>query len=601
MAGARAICRICLVSCPQVDEVSFAGVKFDNFYLKELSLRDFSGYLKEFTPRLIEVLKEGYGKKEFFTDSVSGLTVAIVALPLAMAIAIASNVPPAAGIFTTIVAGFVISALGGSRYQIGGPTAAFAVTVATIISKHGYDGLALATLMAGAMLIVFGFFRAGALIKFIPYPVLTGFTSAIALLIFFTQLKDFFGLTIANTPVEFTPRLESYIEHIDTINFYALAVGIASIAIILFFQKKLPKIPGPLAAVVFGALAVYLFGLPVETIESRFGALPTFLPSPTFPAISIQKMLLVFPDAVTIAVLAAIESLLSAVISDSMTGDRHKSNTELIAQGGANIASVIFGGIPATGAIARTATNIKSKAFSPISGIMHAVWICVFMILLAPLIGKVPLAALSGILMVIAWNMSEIRHIRSIMRSPRSDRVVLFTTFALTVLVDLNFAVQVGISLASILFIAKITNVTEVREAVVEGYDKDATSKKVIPKDTEVYEITGPLFFGMTGKLRDTLSLLEKWPKVLILRMRHVPMVDAAGIHALEEFAHSLQKRGTTLILSGVKPEIKTSFDKAGLTNIIKKENIVSHIDEAIIRAANIVGEELIMCELPRS
>jgi len=563
-------------------------------------LKEFPAYLKEFSPRLIEVLREGYGKKEFFADSVAGLTVAIVALPLAMAIAIASNVPPAAGIFTAIVAGFVISAFGGSRYQIGGPTAAFAVTVATVVSKHGYDGLMLATFMAGVMLLVFGFFRAGALIKFIPYPVLTGFTSAIALLIFFTQLKDFFGLTIAHTPVEFTPRLEAYAQNINTVNFYALAVGVASIAVILFFQKKYPKIPGPLAAVVIGALGVYIFGLPVETIESRFGELPQFLPTPVLPTLSISKMLLVLPDAITIAVLAAIESLLSAVIADSMTGDRHKSNTELIAQGGANIASVMFGGIAATGAIARTATNIKSKAFSPVSGIMHAVWLGLFMMLLAPMIIKVPLAVLSGILMVIAWNMSEIRHIRSIMRSPRSDRVVLFTTFALTVLVDLNFAVQVGISLASILFIAKITNVTEIRESVVEGYDKDATDKKVIPKDTEVYEIMGPLFFGMTDKLKDTLTLLEKLPKVLILRMRHVPMVDAAGIHALEEFALSLQKRDTTLVLSGAKPEIRMFFDNTGLTKIIKQENIVSHIDEAVIRAVEIIGEEPIMCELPK-
>lgn len=562
-------------------------------------MKEFSGYLKEFSPRLIEVLKEGYGKKEFFADSVAGLTVAIVALPLAMAIAIASNVPPAAGIFTAIVAGFIISAFGGSRYQIGGPTAAFAVTIATVVSKHGYEGLMLATFMAGVMLLVFGFFRAGALIKFIPYPVLTGFTSAIALLIFFTQLKDFFGLTIAHTPVEFAPRLESYAQHLHTMNFYALGVGIVSIAIILFFQKRYPRIPGPLAAVVIGALGVYVFGLPIETIESRFGELPQFLPSPVLPTFSIPKMLLVLPDAITIAVLAAIESLLSAVIADSMTGDRHKSNTELIAQGGANIASVMFGGIAATGAIARTATNIKSKAFSPVSGIMHAVWLGLFMMLLAPLIVKVPLAVLSGILMVIAWNMSEIRHIRSIMRSPRSDRVVLFTTFSLTVLVDLNFAVQVGISLASILFIAKITNVTEIREAVVEGYDKDAIDKKPIPKDTEVYEIMGPLFFGMTDKLKDTLTIIEKLPKVLILRMRNVPMVDAAGIHALEEFAISLKSRGATLILSGVKPEIKRFFDKTGLTKEIGAENIVSHIDEAIIITYRILGEEPPMCVLP--
>lgn len=559
-------------------------------------MKEFSSYLKEFNPRLFEVIKEGYGKKEFFADSVSGLTVAIVALPLAMAIAIASDVPPSAGIFTAIVAGFFISLLGGSRFQIGGPTAAFAVTVATVVSKHGFDGLMLATLMAGVMLLVFGFFRAGVLIRFIPYPVLTGFTSAIALLIFFTQLKEFFGLGIQNVPAEFTPRLESYIEHIHTVNFYALGLGLASVAVIVLFQRKYPKIPGPLAAVVLGAIVVYFFGIPVETIESRFGALPTFLPSPTFPTITIQKMILVLPDAITIAILAAIESLLSAVIADSMSGDRHKSNTELVAQGAANIASVMFGGIAATGAIARTATNIKAKAFSPVSGIMHAVWLALFLAILAPFIVKVPLAVLSGVLMVIAWNMSEIRHIRSIMRSPRPDRVVLFVTFTLTVLVDLNFAVQVGISLASILFIAKITNVTEVRESVVDGYDKDATDKKTLPQDTVVYEIMGPLFFGITDKLKDTLKLAKLPPKALILRMRNVPMIDAAGIHAIEELLHGLKSKGVTLILSGVKPEIRHFFDKTGLTEHIGEANIVPHIDEAIIRAYEVVGQEAPMC-----
>ncbi len=555
-------------------------------------------YFREFAPKLVEVLKEGYGKREFFADSVSGLTVAIVALPLAMAIAIASNVPPSAGIFTAIVAGFVISAFGGSRFQIGGPTAAFAVTVATIVAKHGYDGLVLATLMAGIMLIVFGFLKAGTLIRFIPYPVLTGFTSAIALLIFFTQLKDFFGLTIKNVPIEFVGRFESYVENFYTVNFYALATGITAIAVILLFQKKYPKIPGPLAVTVLGIAAVYVFHLPVETIESKFGALPTFLPSPSFPQFSLVKLQAVFPDAVTIAILAGIESLLSAVIADSMTGEKHKSNTELIAQGAANVSSVFFGGIPATGAIARTATNIKSKAFSPISGIMHAVWLGVFLALLSPVIVKVPLAVLSGILMVIAWNMSEIRHIRSIMRSPRSDRVVLLTTFVLTVTVDLNFAVQVGISLASILFIAKLTSVTEVRTSELDAsyYDPDATSKKSLPKDTEVYEIVGPLFFGITDKIKDTLTLMKTPPKVLILRMRHVPMLDAAGLHALDELVESLERRGTTLVLSGVKKDIKRFLDKTKLSAKIGEQNIAPHIDEAIIRAAIIVGEESPIC-----
>lgn len=555
-------------------------------------------YFSEFSPKLIDVFKDSYGKREFFTDSLSGLTVAIVALPLAMAIAIASNVPPSAGIFTAIVAGFIISAFGGSRYQIGGPTAAFAVTVATIVAKHGYDGLVMATLMAGIMLIIFGFLRAGTLIRFIPYPVLTGFTSAIALLIFFTQLKDFFGLTIKDVPIEFAARFESYIQNFYTINFYSLITGILTIAVILFFQKKYPKIPGPLAVTVLGIAAVYIFHLPVETIESRFGVLPAFLPSPSLPEFSLIKMQAVFPSAVTIAVLAGIESLLSAVVADSMTGEKHRSNTELIAQGGANVASVLFGGIPATGAIARTATNIKSKAFSPISGIMHAVWLGLFMAVLSNVIVKVPLAVLSGILMVIAWNMSEIRHIRSIMRSPRSDRVVLFTTFILTVTVDLNFAVQVGISLASILFIAKLTSVTEVRTSELDAayYDPDATSKKSLPKDTEVYEIVGPLFFGITDKIKDTLTLMKTPPKVLILRMRHVPMLDAAGLHVLDELVESLQHKGTTLVISGVKKDIKRFLDKTKLTQKIGEQNIAPHIDEAIVRAAQIVGEDSPIC-----
>ena len=540
-------------------------------------------------PKLITYIKKnGYSKKDFFKDTLSGLSVAIVALPLAMAIAIASNLPPERGLFTAIVAGFLISALGGSRYQVGGPTAAFIVTVALVAMKHGYEGLVLATIMAGFLLIIMAFVRAGELIKFIPYPVITGFTSGIALLIVFSQLRDFFGLSITTMPPDFIDKLILYITHLHETNIYAVIVALISIGIILLMTKKYPKIPGPIVVVVLSALAVWLLNIPIDTIESRFGAIPSMLPTPSFPAITFEKIRLLFPDAITIAVLAAIESLLSAVVADGMAGTKHKPNTELLAQGVANIASSVFGGLPATGAIARTATNIKAGAVSPVSGIMHAFWLLLFMILLAPMIVKVPLAALSAILIVVAWNMAEIKHIRSIMKAPRSDRVVLFVTFALTVLVDLNFAIQAGISLAAILFIHSMMQAVEIKsynEDDEENDDPDATSKKVIPVGVEVYEINGPLFFGIAEKLLDTLALFEAPPKAFILRLRHVPMIDAAGLHALEVLNQRLQEQHSVLILSGVNKTVRMYIHNSKLDKKIGEANIVDHIDKAIHRA----------------
>lgn len=540
-------------------------------------------------PKLITYIKKnGYSKKDFFKDTLSGLSVAIVALPLAMAIAIASNLPPERGLFTAIVAGFLISALGGSRYQVGGPTAAFIVTVALVAMKHGYEGLVLATIMAGFLLIIMAFVRAGELIKFIPYPVITGFTSGIALLIVFSQLRDFFGLSITTMPPDFIDKLILYITHLHETNFYAVIVALISIGIILLMTKKYPKIPGPIVVVVLSALAVWLLNIPIDTIESRFGAIPSMLPTPSFPAITFDKIRLLFPDAITIAVLAAIESLLSAVVADGMAGTKHKPNTELLAQGVANIASSVFGGLPATGAIARTATNIKAGAVSPVSGIMHAFWLLLFMILLAPMIVKVPLAALSAILIVVAWNMAEIKHIRSIMKAPRSDRVVLFVTFALTVLVDLNFAIQAGISLAAILFIHSMMQAVEIKsynEDDEENDDPDATSKKIIPVGVEVYEINGPLFFGIAEKLLDTLALFEAPPKAFILRLRHVPMIDAAGLHALEVLNQRLQEQHSVLILSGVNKTVRMYIHNSKLDKKIGEANIVDHIDKAIHRA----------------
>ncbi|MDD3598226.1 MAG: SulP family inorganic anion transporter [Sulfuricurvum sp.] len=543
-------------------------------------------------PKIISLFKrQGYSKDDFFADAIAGLAVAIVALPLAMAIAIASNLPPERGLFTAIVAGFLISAHGGSRYQIGGPTAAFIVTVATVAMKHGYEGLVLATIMAGLILMIMAFVRAGEMIKFIPYPVIVGFTSGIALLIAFSQIRDFFGLSIANVPPDFIDKLTVYIAHLHETNFVAIVVALASIGIIVAAKRYIPRIPGPIIVVTLSGLAVWGLNLPVETIESRFGAIPSMLPSPVLPEISFEKLRLLLPDAITIATLAAIESLLSAVVADGMAGTRHKSNAELLGQGIANVASGLFGGLPATGAIARTATNIKAGARTPVAGMMHAVWLFVFMLLLAPLIVKVPLAALAAILMVVAWNMSEIKHVKEIMNAPKSDRIVLLLTFALTVLVDLNFAIQAGIALASILFIDQMMKSTQIRAVETEEDDPDSIAHKTIPSGVEVYEIQGPLFFGVAEKLVDTLMLFDKPPKIFILRMRYVPLIDAAGLHALEILHERLSHTQTHLILSGVNPQVRRFVTAAHIDQKIGQENIVDHIDKAIVRVHALLGD----------
>lgn len=543
-------------------------------------------------PKIVSLFKrQGYSKEDFFADAIAGLAVAIVALPLAMAIAIASNLPPERGLFTAIVAGFLISAHGGSRYQIGGPTAAFIVTVATVAMKHGYEGLVLATIMAGVILMIMAFVRAGEMIKFIPYPVIVGFTSGIALLIAFSQIRDFFGLSIATIPPDFIDKFGVYVAHLHETNIFAVIVALVSIAIILAAKRYIPHVPGPIIVVTLSGVAVWAFGLPVETIESRFGAIPSMLPTPVLPEITFEKLRLLLPDAITIATLAAIESLLSAVVADGMTGTRHKSNAELLGQGVANIASGIFGGLPATGAIARTATNIKAGARTPIAGIMHAVWLFIFMLLLAPLIVKVPLAALAAILMVVAWNMSEIKHVKEIMNAPKTDRIVLLLTFVLTVLVDLNFAIQAGIALASILFIDQMMKSTQIRAVLSEEDDPDSIAHKIIPPQVEVYEIQGPLFFGVAEKLVDTLMLFERPPKVFILRMRYVPLIDAAGLHALEILHERLSHTDTQLILSGVNAQVHRFIMASHIDEKIGHANIVDHIDKAILRAHIIVGE----------
>jgi len=555
--------------------------------------------MKYWLPRSFMTFKEGYSFKHLYGDVIAGITVAIIALPLAMAFAIASGVGPEKGLFTAIVAGFIISFLGGSRFQIGGPTGAFVVVLYAVILKHGYDGLVIATFLAGILLLLMGIFKLGNIIKYIPYPVTVGFTTGIALIIFSSQMKDFFGLPIEKMPAEFTEQWAIYAYEIVHVNFFALFIGLTSFLILIKLRHYFPRVPAPIVVIILSSMLVYLFGLPVETIGSKFGELPSMLPEPHLPAFSMEKIRAVFPDAITIALLGAIESLLSCVVADGMTGDRHHSNKELIAQGIANVGAVLFGGIAATGAIARTATNIKSGAHSPLSGIIHALMLLVFMFLFSKLIVHIPLAALAAILIVVAWNMSEFQHFKAIaLKSERNDSIVLLMTFFLTVLIDLNTGVQTGIMLAALLFIKRMIDVTGIEDKrkgfgvsfasednEVEENDTNAITCKIVPPEVEVYKINGPFFFGVADRLKNVMDVLKDPPKVFILRMRHVPMVDATGLHALEEFFDSCHKEGTILVLSGVNEKIKQKMKRLDFDQKIGIENITDNIDMALARA----------------
>jgi SulP family sulfate permease len=552
-----------------------------------------NSYFSEFKPKFFSVLKHGYGFKNLTADLVSGLIVAIIALPLSMAFAIASGTSPEKGLYTAIIGGFLISFLGGSRYQIGGPAGAFIVIIYGIIERQGIDGLLIAGFMAGVILIIMGLLKLGTVIKFIPYPVTKGFSAGIAIIIFITQLNDFFGMGIKKVPSEFFDKLLLYFENISRIDIYSTIVGLISIIIIIYSKKITLKIPGPFLAVVFGILVVYLFKLPIETIQDRFGTIPSTLPAPTIPVITLEKIKALIPDAITIAVLGAVESLLSAVVADGMTGDKHRSNMELLAQGVANIFSPLFGGIPATGTIARTATNIKNGAYSPLSGIFHSIWVLLFMLLLAPIIMKIPFATLGAIIIVVAYNMSEIEHIKNLFKAPKSDITVFLATLLLTVIIDLNVAVQVGMLLSVLLFMRRMISITEVKDINIqldkaedlmddEMDDKDAIYNKKFPEGVEVYELSGPFFFGVADKVKQVITSLEQSPKVFILRMRNVPMIDATGIHALTEICSDFEKKGTSVILSEVSPYVNKLLLKAGINKIVGDENIVDHIDKAI-------------------
>ena len=522
-----------------------------------------------------------------------------MALPLAIAFAIASGVKPEQGLYTAVVAGFIISCLSGSRVQIGGPTGAFIVIVYGIIQQYGYDGLATATLMAGFILILMGFARFGDIIKYIPYPVTVGFTGGIALIIFAAQIRDFLGLTGGTVPAEFVEKIKYYAEHINTLNFPALGIGLLTLLIIVYWPKVTRKVPGSFIAIIFATGLVQIFHLPIETIGSRFGGVPNALPMPHLPNISLELIEKMSSPALTIAILAGIESLLSAVVADGMLGTRHRSNMELIAQGVANIASPIMGGIPATGAIARTATNIKNGGRTPIAGIVHAITLLLILIFFGPWASLIPMAALAGILISVAYNMSEWHLFVKIFRSPKSDIIVLLTTFLLTVFVDLTVAIKFGIVLAALLFMRRMSEATEVGY-VTDSFadqeideddvvDQNRISQKDIPEGVEVFEINGPFFFGAADKFKDTIRRLEKKPKILILRMRHVLTIDATGLSALENVFNLSRHDGTRIILSGLQPRPYKKLKRSGLLKYIENKNIQPTIDHAIDRAREIL------------
>ena len=540
-----------------------------------------------FRPMLLSRLAAGYNFSHFVKDLISGSTVGVVALPLAMAFAIASGCTPERGLFTAIVAGFIISALGGSRFQIGGPTGAFVVIVAGIIARHGYEGLVVATLMAGILLIVMGFCGLGKLLKFIPYPVTTGFTTGIALLIFTTQIKDLLGLHLPNLSADFLPKISELAAAAPSADFNAMLIAALTLGTIFCTRKLLPRFPSHIAGVLVATVAAYAAGINVETIGTKFGGIPAELPTFVAPQHLVDLIVVMIPDAITIALLAAIESLLSAVVADGMTGDHHHSSTELIAQGLANVASSLFGGIPATGAIARTATNIRAGAFSPVSGIVHAIVLGLFIKFFAPIASAIPLASLAGVLTFVAWDMSELPKFLHILRAPKSDASVMVGTFLLTVLVDLTVGVQFGVVLAALLLVGRISDATKFK-----NWEKTtATSITHTPSwnnEVEVYEINGPFFFGCADRFSQTFSLMRK-PRVIIFRMRHVHTIDATAMHALELVLLQMQQQNIRVIFSGVDPVIHRHMIRFGLGAIIDTSDICSSFGEAWSLAQSVV------------
>jgi SulP family sulfate permease len=511
-----------------------------------------------FTPKLVTVLRQGYGLADLRADAVAGLTVAIIALPLAMALGVASGATPTQGLITAIVAGAMISALGGSRVQVGGPTGAFVVVIFTVIAKHGYDGLLLATLMAGAILVIAGYAGVGRIIRYIPHPVIVGFTAGIAVIIASSQINDLLGLRLPEVPVEFGAQWLAYGKAVARIDPATALLAFGTLALLIFLRVKAPRWPALLIGIAAGSMAVALFGLDVDTIGSRFPDMATGIPTPSLPDVSLAKLQAVAPAAFTIAFLAGIEALLSAVVADGMTGFRHRSGQELVGQGAANIASALFGGLPATGALARTAANVKAGARTPFAGIFHSAFLLLFVLFAADLMALVPMAVLAAVLLIVAWGMSEAGRFVMLLRMPGGERLILLTTFFLTVLVDLTVAIGVGVTLASLMFMARMSE-----NVAVETADEDPSQREDLPTGVEVFRINGPFFFGAAGGLIDAFARIGGKPRTIILRLEQVPFVDSSGALALHEFVERAERAGIDVILSGATPQLLKSVRRA--------------------------------------
>ena len=546
------------------------------------------------TPSLFLTMRNGYSAAMFLKDLSAGLTVGVVALPLALAFAIASGLSPVSGLYTAVVAGFVMAFFSGSRFPVSGPTGAFVVIIYNIVSRYGDEGLVLTTLMAGVMLIIFGLLRLGALIKYIPYPVTTGFTAGIALLIFSSQMKDFFGLPLADTPPEFLDKWHVYAQNAASFSPATVTVALFTLAVIVAVRRKIPRIPAPVAAVVAATLLVSLTGMPVETIGSRFGALTPGLPEFSLPeGVTFDRIRLLLPDALTIALLAGIESLLACVVADSMTGDRHNSNTELVAQGLGNIASVFFGGFSATGAIARTATNVRAGAQSPVSAIVHSIFLAAVLMWLLPLMERIPLAALAAVLVTVAWDMSGWKTIRHVFQGPKSDWSVMLLTFALTVILDLTVAVYMGVVLASLLFMRRMSDLTQIRGGKAEEPEALADLPlhgESVPEGVQIFSINGPLFFGVADRFQRTLEAMENPPRVFILSLHNTPAIDMTGIHALESFL-ARRSPDCRIFLADMQAPARRTLARVGIVRAIGEENIFPTLDAALDKAREVIAE----------
>jgi SulP family sulfate permease len=546
---------------------------------------------EKWIPKSVQCLRAGYTPRDLVADLIAGVTVGLVALPLAMAFGIASGVTPQAGIYTAVVAGFLISALGGSRFQIGGPTGAFVVIVAGIVAAHGLSGLLMVTLMAGVILTLMAVTGLGTAVKYIPRPVTVGFTNGIAVLIASTQIKDFLGLQTGAMPSEFLLRMRELVENLGSVHFTALLIAIASLAIILLMPKLIKRIPGSIVALVLATLVVAAVGLPVETIGSKFGGIPRGLPHLVLPQIRPELIVPLLPAAVTVAMLAAIESLLSAVVADGMSGDRHNSHVELLAQGIANLTVPFVGGIPATGAIARTATNVRSGARSPFSGMVHAGTLLAVLLVAAPLARFIPLATLAAILFVVAYNMSEWREVRTILKLSKADITVWVLTFALTVLADLTVAVEVGMLFAALLYIYRVsqtTTVAPVTEEYIEDGRPHILQDKLLPPYVLVLRIHGPFLFGATEKLSEATVDVDSLPSVVILRLRNMTAIDATGLHELEKLSERLRATGRTLLLCGARSQPEQLLRQSAFLQYLGKENMLPHVEAALSRAREI-------------